>query len=316
MHGARGKGPGSRLAVALLVAGLVLGPAKLQAQVVAPPDVIRLKSGGMVRGTVVRAVPGSPYKIQLADGTFMEIAEADVASVGPGEAKAKPAAAAPLGAGPPTPAAGADAPVLGGLIESTPQAPPLPPPPPHAGEPVAVGIGGATAYVPQVRLRLSAFDPGATFSLLTDTTDFRAAGLAVGRGGPVPVAMGGTAENFQRLCTAPCEVSLPRGVHKLALTLPDGRMARTESLILERDSGVEARYVSKAGVRTAGWIILLGGTLLGTLMIFHNEEDCDGFDICELEFPLLVPGTILATASIVTGMVMALQFDRVDAQVR
>ena len=70
-----------------------------------PPDVVRLKNGGMVRGTILEAIPGEAVRVQLSDGNVREFPADTVDYAGPDsspetaprqEAPASPAA--PTGA--------------------------------------------------------------------------------------------------------------------------------------------------------------------------------------------------------------------------
>ena len=53
----------------------------------APPDIVRLKDGGMVRGTIIELVPNGSVKIQLADGQTRTFAMADTTYAGPASAE-------------------------------------------------------------------------------------------------------------------------------------------------------------------------------------------------------------------------------------
>lgn len=67
----------------------------------APPDVVRLKNGGMVRGSIQELVPGQSVDIVLADGSRRHFAAAEVEYAG--AAERMPAAEA--SSAPPAPAA-------------------------------------------------------------------------------------------------------------------------------------------------------------------------------------------------------------------
>jgi hypothetical protein len=47
-----------------------------------PPDVVRLKDGGMVRGTIIELVPNGSVRIQLPDGQTRTFAVADTTYAG------------------------------------------------------------------------------------------------------------------------------------------------------------------------------------------------------------------------------------------
>lgn len=70
------------LFVALFGVGMVVGTAGAQA----PPDVVELRNGGMVRGTLVENLPGDHVTIQLATGEVRTFPAAEVLRVGPAPA--------------------------------------------------------------------------------------------------------------------------------------------------------------------------------------------------------------------------------------
>src|SRR5688572_540615 len=50
-----------------------------------PPDIVRLRNGGMLRGTIVELKPGETVEILLLNGETRKIPMADVEYAGPAE---------------------------------------------------------------------------------------------------------------------------------------------------------------------------------------------------------------------------------------
>jgi len=74
----------SRCISLLLSIGLALAPLPVLANV--PPDLIRLKDGGMLRGTIVEMVPGEKVTISLFDGELRTLPMSDVDYAGAADA--------------------------------------------------------------------------------------------------------------------------------------------------------------------------------------------------------------------------------------
>jgi hypothetical protein len=190
-----------------------------------PPDIVRLKDGGMLRGTVIESLPGKYVRIQLADGTARELAYDQVAYAGPVVTNPTPSLVAP------------SAPVVPNLQK--------------ANAPAFNEIG-VTAQM--IKLRLRSPDVGATFSLqkgvATSTTAMT--GTVIGARGVAAITSGvGTtmSEQYDRVCTAPCEVELMAGTRKWKLELPNGDAAATDNILTQRNATLTATYNSRSGIR-------------------------------------------------------------------
>ncbi|MFO0682683.1 MAG: hypothetical protein U0234_11555 [Sandaracinus sp.] len=94
------------LALALV---LCASASVVAAQAAVPPDVVQLASGGMVRGTIVEAIPGDHVTIQLVTGEVRVISSPEITYAGPT----------------------GQAPQAAPLQEVIPAAPMTPPPPPR-----------------------------------------------------------------------------------------------------------------------------------------------------------------------------------------
>ncbi|MEM1414543.1 MAG: hypothetical protein AAGH15_06570 [Myxococcota bacterium] len=71
------------LALLFAATGWLLGTPVLGDAQAAPPDIVRLQSGGLLRGTIVESVPGEKVVIQLVTGELREIPASEVVYAGP-----------------------------------------------------------------------------------------------------------------------------------------------------------------------------------------------------------------------------------------
>ena len=245
----------------------------LQAQ--EQPDIVRLKNGGMMRGTLIEAVPGQVVRIKLIDGTIREIPPDLVAFAGSVRDDRAAAASGPA----PTPAPTVVAPA------------PTPPP---------------VLRSDRIRLRLMSPNQGATFAIETATTSFAGTGVALANGQAVPAAIGGQAGHYERLCTAPCERTIDAGTHRFDLTLVDGRSAKSDRINMPIDGTLVGNYQSRAALRTAGLLLLILGTVGALAMVLHVKEDpdCAGSPGCGTTSPLALPGFLLLGVSVGGGSLM------------
>jgi hypothetical protein len=244
------------------------------AQAPVPPDLVRTKDGGMLRGTIVEKVPNDHVEIQLANGQTRTVKMSDVEYAGP--------AASDAGS------------------------PPPPPPPPLAPS-------GITVSVPTAKLELKSPQHGLTFhSKVGDARGF-ASGTMWTSKGAAPTTVEVHAESFGRICTAPCAAEVPQGTYRLGLSLDDGDVVATElPLDLKGKLRLEGEYVSKSGTRTAGWIIGIGGQVVGALLAVNSQQNCDTdiAGLCKTEHPTLGIGLGVLLASTVVGLIMVLQRDQ------
>jgi hypothetical protein len=139
---------GASLAVSVTLPSV---PAAAQTAPAPPPDIIRTKDGGMLRGTIVEKVPNDHVEILLPNGQSRTVPMADVDYAGP---TAGDTGAAPQAPAPPPPA---PLPAQQSDDEETPRA--------TSGSLPATTIGAGTA-----RLRLTSDQEGLTFHRKTGTS--------------------------------------------------------------------------------------------------------------------------------------------------
>jgi hypothetical protein len=242
-------------------------------------DVVRLKNGGLLRGTISELVPGDTVTIVTATGKTREIAMSEVAYAGPADND-------PSERGAVAPAA-VDARASTTLSSNEKTNP-------------EVTVRGDKAT-----LQLESEPPGLIFH--------RATGSAVAAGaGGVAVARG-----YQRLCTAPCEVTLPAGSEVLALSSGNGFPREAEAVSLPAgNSRVKGSMESRSGVRIAGWVIAVGSLVGGGAIMLtarDEEETCYEFSGCSttsnLDTTKFLLGVVVMSAGTGVGIFMALRPD-------
>jgi len=123
---------------------------------------------------------------------------------------------------------------------------------------------------------------------------------------------------YSPICEGPCLTTVPPGTYDLALSKPGRRAVPVHrAVVLTRPTEIRAHYVDHRGMRTAGEIIGIAGTVGGIVMMVasvHSVIDsCDAYGYCyghdEVNGPLLGAGIGVLVGSIVVGSVLALQHD-------
>lgn len=255
-----------------------------------PPDVVRKKDGGLIRGTIVEKVPGKHVEITLTNGETRKIPMSEVEWAGPvAEAPTKTADTRP---------------------------PPAPPPkPPMVPANVPLVSGGS-------EVSFSTPGPGVTVYYKSGSADISGSGWVWGKNGGWGT-YSGTATSFTRLCTAPCRAQLPGGTYKFGLSLDDDKVVEADDAISVSDgSRLRATYNDKSGVRTAGWVTMVGGGIAGLVLVATGMRDvCNngtttdryGQDQCLAPDKELTTGgkigSVIFFGSIITGIVLVLQKD-------
>lgn len=236
----------------------------------APKDVVRLKNGGMVRGTISELVPGETVTITTTTGKTREFPMAEVEYAGPAsEAPTRPSSG------------------LATKAEEQGEE--------GAGQAAQEEKASAKPYVTVrgkvARVSLISEPPGLVFH--------RQSGSATGTGG---VAIG-----FDRLCAAPCSIELPAGTEQLSLSTDDDTPPPGESVdIPQGRSQILGTYESRLGLRVAGGVILgvsaIGGALLVSL---GAAASVDG----EVDVGMLVGGIAILVGGTTAGTIMVTRKD-------
>jgi len=235
---------GSPIVFGLMVAAfsgraLAQGPAAAPAKAAAAPapapaasaaaasDVVHLKNGGILRGTISELVPGQYVTIVLITGETRKIPFTEVEHAGaanePAKANAAPAAAT---------AAATDFPAAAAKSGEA--------------QPFAV------VHAAESRVSVTSNPTGITL--------FRRAASAGFNGQ-------GTVSGYDEVCTAPCNVSMPAGTHTFAVAKPGGKPHEADAITLPAgnatmSAAVVDRTAIRIGVGLAGAAALVGGFVM------------------------------------------------------
>lgn len=214
----------------------------------APLDIVRLKNGGMVRGTIVELVPGKTVEITLPNGAGRTIPMDAVDWAGRASDDPGPGARNTQPPGDTVPATPATA-----------MPPPVPLMPPSDATPPTVQGSSNTATL---RLRAENGQEGLIFHMRTGLTS------AHPRGGPLIV--------YQRLCTAPCEVNLEPGSYRFGLSLDENSVVGADSVVnVSGPSTLVGRYKSNTEARLSGVLLGLLAMVVGGVLAAHTTQSCD-----------------------------------------
>jgi hypothetical protein len=215
----------------LLMLALSLSSGAAGAQTVPPaPDVVVLKNGGRLRGTIAELVKGSPVTIVLITGETRKVEAEAIAYAGPvaGEPAVHEAEQwpPPINAAPPP--------------EPAPSAAVAPPTPAPASAPPS---GQAIELAP-VRF----------------VSNRRGTELFVGRVG----------SRAQKICTAPCTHDFQPDIYRIAVRFPDQDRARAlREVTLDRPTTVSIDYRSREGLRDVGVLVAGVSLALSGLSFFY-----------------------------------------------
>jgi hypothetical protein len=251
-----------------------------------PPDLVRLKNGGMVRGTIQEYVPGDHVTITLPNGEERRIAGDEVAEAGP----AVPREATPAPAAASFPAATA-----------APAAPAAPAPPR-----VIATVKGDQA---PINFTHEGEDPIA-FHVRTGT---QTAAVSGGWGGRTI-----SVDAYEQICSAPCTADMRKGTHKLALSRSDGKPLGVEELVtIDGPATMNGTYESFSGMRTAGWLLVLGGAVTMVVGPLAALKDCGDDFLCD-DFDEGVAIAMVAAGGVamITGFIFAFKSDKATVTVQ
>jgi len=252
-------------------AGAQTPPPAAGASATSAHDVVRLKNGGLLRGTIAELVPSKQVTIVLVTGDRRTISMDEVQYAGAAAEAPKPKDAAP--APTPTTATATDNTVR-----------PL-----------------VTIHAEEARLQLRANEPDTTFYVRTAVA-----------GGPH-----GVIAAYDRICTAPCEASMPSGSYEMALSQHGSTPRGTSDPVVVRgESTLQGSFESRMGIRLVGLGIAIAGGIGGiwlTSTAASSHQECEtstltGSTYChdKLDFDATraLLGTAIATASVTTGVMM------------
>lgn len=263
-----------RIALQLSLVALLCAPSFAASAQVAPPDVVRTTDGGIYRGTILEFVPGDHLVLLLPSGERRTFAGTEIATTESTTPPAPPAQATHTGV--------------------------------VANDSSASGYSNRPSYPASqgrsVRLRVESATPG--------TTLLRQSGMGVGVvGNQTAYVM-----QFERMCTAPCDVEIDRGNHQFVVEDQDGRQRAVPSrTMVESDGTLSIGMESRRKQRIRRWIATLALYTLSIPFIVrgtsgNNCVDEYYSDYCEANWRLLGPG--LGIMGVGYGMMFGAIFTR------
>ncbi|HXK19530.1 MAG TPA: hypothetical protein VNG33_17090 [Polyangiaceae bacterium] len=246
----------------------------------AAKDVVRLKNGGLLRGTIAELVPEDSVTIVTVAGKTRTFQMKEVDYAGPADRDPSATAPAPTPAPPPT-----DAPAFA--------------PTPAPVKPY-VTVNGQEAH-----LHFVSEPPGLTFHRQTS------AAVLVNSHGRI------RAEGYERLCTAPCSINIPAGTEKLALSEADGEPVPATSVTFPSgESTLKGNIESNQGVRSGGIVVMLIGAVAGSVAVYASigsHQDCSGYVGCDtksdVNLPLMALGMGVLGVGGLVGVLMLMTPD-------
>ncbi len=288
--------PSFALAAGVALASLAAAPRPARAQGAQASDVVMLRNGGLLRGTISEYVPGSHVVLVTVAGETKRVGAAELKYAGP-------AAGAPGAAGPATSQGGGRG-----------------------------GRGTVTVNAPEVPVRLQANHDEVTFHLRTGestgsavTTGF---GMGFGyRGGagamPSMAITNMHGRSYGRVCTAPCEATAPAGTYSMALSKGNnGTPVETEEMVrIDGPSTLQGTYTSYATLRGVGVAVVVASLIGGGYLIytsFDSEEVCQGglcADETKVDKTQLIGGSALLIGGTILGSVLSGKSDEASIRV-
>jgi hypothetical protein len=239
------------------------------------PDVVRLKNGGLLRGTIAELEPGKQVTIVLVTGDRRTVSMDEVQYAGAASEAPKPADAA---------------------------APPAAPAPSTATDNAVRPL--VTVRAAEARLQLRAAEPDTTFYVRT--------AVAGGTHGSIYA--------YDRICTAPCEASMPAGSYEMALSQRGGAVRGAPAPVaFQGESTLQGSFESRMGLRMLGLGIAIAGGAGGIYLMSSatsTHQSCTSYgtasgstatscyDLPETDATQAIIGSTVAIASVTTGVLM------------
>lgn len=271
-----------RVVATVLAFQLATGGAIATAFAQAPPvDVVVLKDGSMVRGTIAELRAGVEVTIVTMTGETRKFVMADVSYAGP--------------------AAGAPSPKAPAGQEATPRE-------------ASNGPGAPLPTVKAPALTLRSPQSGITFHVRTGSASGTGATTVTdsqGRVGTGVVALSLSA--WTPICTAPCTGTLAAGSYTLGLSQGTGEVVAHESLVrVDGPSTLTGTYDSQKGRRDAGSAVMLGGFLVGSVLLLSGmakagKSSGGGSTV--------ITGSVIILGSVLVGVILRSASDSVSIRV-
>jgi hypothetical protein len=132
---------------------------------------------------------------------------------------------------------------------------------------------------------------------------------------------------YTPLCTTPCTTSLAPGSYRVAVGTASGKPVPVEDpIVVGSGDSVKVEYQSNTGMRAAGWVILIVGTLAGTALMLTatSTEPCTPSTTTfsttcipqtTTNTDQVLMGGVVAGGSALVGLILILQKDHASAEV-
>jgi hypothetical protein len=261
-------------------------PQQAAPQQAMPPDIVRLKNGSLYRGTVMELVAGDHVDVRLPSGETKRFPMSDVDYAGPASGVPGAEAPAPASAGPP---------------------PPRP----------LVTIDAKAA-----KIHFEATSADTDFHIRTEDVTVEGTGWGWGRG-LYGFASTAEAHGYAHICAAPCDVTMPVGKYRLALSQGGKKPVEPDHAVtIDGATTIQGKYVSYAGTRGAGWglfaISLAAGFGLMAVGVANPSQNCmnnaDGSSFCtpQANTGLIAAGAIVSVVGSLLSLAFILQHDRAE----
>jgi len=262
-----------------------------------PPDIVRMKNGGLLRGTIAESVPGGSITIVLMTGETRKIASSEVDYAGPADAAPSPAhKKRSANEDDDEDESGADS-----------------KPPPQRSRSSETDKPFVTVHAAEADVSFSSTPDGHTLYRRDGTaTAFASNGFGV------------VATGFSEICTAPCQASLPAGTYTFGVSKPKGVAVEGDQVTLPAGSShLHADYTDNSGLRIAGWVTVVGGVGVGSALLLEGllsgGLDCSGDTGECTEKPknttLIYAGGALEVGGLLVGLILINQKDGVSLAV-
>jgi hypothetical protein len=261
----------SAAAAAAIVVCLVANLATAQEQ---PPDIVRLRDGGLVRGTISEYHPGEYVVIVLQNGEERRFEASVIESAGP----------------------------------ASEEQPPAPPPPALPSPPINVVVQPAPP--PTATVRFVSEQPGLRIFRLVGISQHL--GFSHSRFGSTVHLV--QRPIHEHVCDAPCEAVFALGVAGLGVSTGGRVMTPDDPRIgIAGPTRVNVRWNNRETVRVIGAIVALAGGLLGAAVAIGGIEgfwdDVGRFRATDEPLALAISGGVLMATSLVVGFSLAFWWD-------
>lgn len=127
-----------------------------------------------------------------------------------------------------------------------------------------------------------------------------------------------TVESYETLCVTPCTVHLRPGSYRFGISKDGADPTGADDFVeVVNGSTVEVEHRSHAGTRAAGWLTMIGGALAGGAMLIMASNKCDVADEnCEsYDTALAGAGIVILSVGAVIGYVLINKKDEAGAHV-